>query len=131
MVNITKLVLKIIKSYGYDFYNRFIKIMYRNYGTNKNNKISYIINNIDKDPIYDLYKENLKTCHITNNDFEQGKKHLGGCRWNPFIFCSDLFSVLISCSDGFGYMDINKLLWDNDVLYDIIFEDYKNMNQKF
>lgn len=128
-MNITKLILKIIKSYGYDFYNEFIKIMYRN--DNTNNKISYIINNIDKDPIYDLYKENLNSCRIANNDFEQGKKHLGECRWNPFVFCSGLFSVLISSSDSFEYLDINKLLWDNDILYDIIFEDYKNINSKF
>ena len=129
MVNITKLVLKIIKSYGYDFYNKFMKIMYRN--SIANSKISYIINNIDKDPIYDLYKENLNSCKIPNYDFEQGKKHLGGCRWNPFIFCSDLFSVLISSSYGFDYLNINQLLWDNDTLYDIIFEDYKNINKKF
>lgn len=129
MVNITKLVLKIIKSYGYDFYNKFMKIMYRN--SIANSKISYIINNIDKDPIYDLYKENLNSCEITNNDFEQGKKHLGGCRWNPFIFCSGLFSIIISSSYGFDYLNINKLLWDNDILYDIIVEDYKNINKKF
>jgi hypothetical protein len=129
MPNITKLVLKIIKSYGYDFYNEFIKVMYRNNTHDK--KISYIINNIDEDPIYDLYKKYLNHCIITNNDFEQGKKHLGECRWNPFIFCSDLFSVLISCSNSFEYMDINKLLWENDILYNIIFEDYKNKNQKF
>lgn len=130
-MNITKLVLKIIKSYDYDFYNRFIKIMYRNYGTNRNNKISYIINNIDGDPIYDLYKKYLNTCYIANNDFERGKKHLKECRWNPFVFCSDLFSVLISSSNSFEYLEINKLLWDNDMLYDIIFEDYKNINKKF
>jgi hypothetical protein len=129
MSNITKLVLKIIKSYSYDFYNEFIEIMYRN--NNTNNKISYIINNIDKDPIYDLYKENLNSCIITNNDFEQGRKHLGECRWNPFLFCSDLFSVVISCSYEFECLNINQLLWDNDILYDIIFEDYKNKNQKF
>lgn len=129
MANITKLVLKIIKSYSYDFYNEFIKIMYRNNITS--NKISYIINNIDKDPIYDLYKEGKDFCVISNRDFELGKKHLGECRWNPFIFCSGLHSIIISSSYGFEYMDINKLLWDNDILYDIIFEDYKNMNQKF
>lgn len=129
MVNITKLVLKIIKSYGYDFYNKFMEIMYRN--SIANSKISYIINNIDKDPIYDLYKENLNSCIIANNDFEQGKKHLGGCRWNPFIFCSDLFSIIISSSYRFDYLNINQLLWDNDTLYDIIFEDYKNINKKF
>lgn len=140
-MNITKLVLKIIKSYNYDFYNRFItnlynefmKVMYRNSVTNSitNSNISYIINNIDEDPIYDLYKKNLNHCIITNNDFEQGKKHLGECRWNPFVFCSGLFSVLISSSNSLEYLVINKLLWDNDILYDIIFEDYKNMNQKF
>ena len=129
MANITKLVLKIIRSYNYDFYNEFIKIMYRN--NNTNNKISYIINNIDEDPIYDLYKKNLKHCIITNHDFEQGKKHLKECRWNPFVFCSDLFSVLISSSNSFEYLDINKRLWDNDILYDIVFEDYKNINSKF
>ena len=128
-MNITKLVLKIIKSYGYDFYNKFMEIMYRN--SIANSKISYIINNIDKDPIYDLYKENLNSYIIANKDFEQCKKHLGECRWNPFIFCSDLFSVLISSSYGFDYLNINQLLWDNDTLYDIIFEDYKNINQKF
>lgn len=124
-----------IKSYNYDFYNRFItnfynefiKVIYRN----SNSNISYIINNIDKDPIYDLYKKNLNTCYIPNNDFERGKKHLGECRWNPFVFCSGLFSIMISSSYEFEYLEMNKLLWDNDMLYDIIFEDYKNMNQKF
>lgn len=128
-MNITKLVLKIIKSYGYDFYNKFMEIMYRN--SIANSKISYIINNIDEDPIYDLYKKNLKHCIITNHDFEQGKKHLGECRWNPFIFCSDLFSIIISSSYGFDYLNINQLLWNNDILYDIIVEDYKNINKNF
>lgn len=140
-MNITKLVLKIIRSYNYDFYNKFITnlynefmtVMYSNSITNSitNSNISYIINNIDEDPIYDLYKKNLNNYIITNNDFERGKKYLGECRWNPFVVCSGLFSVLILSSKEFEYMDINKLLWENDILYNIIFEDYKNMNQKF
>lgn len=125
-MNITKLVLKIFKSYGYDFYNRFIENMYRNAITNS--KISYIINNIDKDPIYDLYKENLNSCVITNSDFKLGQERLGVCRWNPFIFCSDLWSLIMSCSDGYGYIDINKLLWNNEILYHIIYDDYHKIN---
>lgn len=129
MINITKLVLKIIKSYNYDFYNTFIKNMYRNAITDS--KISFIITNIDKDPLYILYKENFHTYPITNRDFEQGKEHLGEHRWNPFIFCSGLFHVLISCSDKFEYMDINKLLWNNEILYRIIYEHYQKINPNF
>ena len=92
----------------------------------------YIITNINGDPLFDLrckYKNDSLPCYNLN-DFEN-REYLGGHRWHYIIHISDLYHILISASEGSEYLEVNKMLWNNDILYDLAKKDYeKYLNSK-